>query len=271
MIRWSTICLVILAAKTIPVSGQADSSFRYLNRVEGIYSDFTVDNLDNIYLFAIAGRLKKIKPNGDSVAVYNDIRHYGIPSLADADNPLKILLLYKNYSTVIILDQLLDVRHTINLREVHMYSTSAVTSSYDNNIWLFDAEEYKLKKIDDNGKVLLESTDWRQLMDTVPQPDFIKETNGNVYLYDKEYGFCVFDYYGALKNQLHFKGWDHVGASGNILYGFGEGVLYTYKLNTLQMKAFPLPSFFAGSLAVKAMNGKVYVLKKDGLEIYLLK
>jgi hypothetical protein len=39
----------------------------------------------------------------------------------------------------------------------------------------------------------------------------------------------------------------------------------------MQLKAFPLPSFLGDYLSIKAMNGKLYLLKSSGIDIYQMK
>ena len=75
---------------------------------------------------------------------------------------------------------------SINLRKQNIFKVEAVTTSYDNNIWLFDEQDNKLKKIDDNGNVLSESVDFRLLFDSVPEPKQIIDRDGFVYLNDPQ-------------------------------------------------------------------------------------
>ncbi len=162
--------------------------------------DFTTDNLGNIYLLTATGQIKKVNEKGDSIAVYNNIKRYGKVFSIDASNPLKVLVYFKDFSTIIILDRLLNVRNTIELRKLNILQVRAITSSYDNNIWLYDDLDSKIKKIDDNGRILIESSDFRQVFKTVPSPVAMYDRDGQLYLYDPKKGLLVFDYYGAQKN-----------------------------------------------------------------------
>lgn len=257
-----------LAVTTTNLFAQSDSVFSFTKSIKGNFTYFNVDNLDNIYLITSGNQLKKLNVNGDSIAVYNDVKKYGNPSFIDVTNPLKTLVYYKNYSTVVILDRLLAVRNTINLRKYNMFYVNNITLSYDNNIWLFDEEDYKLKKIDENGKVLLSTVDWRNLFDSLPAPSAIIDKNDFVYLYDPLKGFYIFDYYGSYKNRLPLLNWTNVAVNNNTLYGTMDSVLYSYQLNSLQIKEYKLPSFFGNYTSIKAMNGKVYILNEAGVDIY---
>jgi hypothetical protein len=247
---------------------KGSNAFKFQKLIPGNYIYLDVDVLDNIYLINEGNRLNKLNSNGDSLAVFNDVKKYGNPSYIDVSNPLKILVYYKNFSTVVILDRLLTMRNTINFRKQNIFSVQAIATSYDNNIWLFDEQDFKLKKIDEEGKLLQESTDMRLLLDSVPSPVQIIDSDNLVYLYDEHKGFYIFDYYGALKNNLPFLNWKNTAIGRNKIYGFSNEQLFSYELNTLSLKKYELPSFFKDYQSIKAMNGKVYLLKKDGIEIY---
>lgn len=265
--------LFFCTSVAIPVAthAQSDSAFQFLKTIKGDFSYFSVDNLDNIYLVSNNNQLKKLSANADSIAVFNDVKRYGNPSSIDVNNPFKTLLYYKNYSTVVMLDRLLSVRNTINFRNQNIFSVKSIALSYDNNIWLFDEQDFKLKKINEEGNILLETTEWTMLFDTVPSPVQILERNNFVYLYDPEKGFYIFDYYGSFKNRLSFLNWTNVEINGNILYGFSNNILYSYELKSLIIKEYKLPVFFGKFSSIKAMNGKVYLLKENGIDIYQIK
>ena len=239
--------------------------------IAGSYSYMDADILDNVYLLTETSQLRKLNSNGDSIASYNDVKKYGNPSLIDVSNPLKILVYYKNFATVVTLDRLLSFRNSINLRTLNIFSVKALSISYDNNIWLFDEQDYKLKKINDEGKLLQESTDWRMLINEVPSPSQIIDRDQFVYLYDSSKGFFVSDYYGSYKNNIPFLYWQNSSINNNGIMGVVKDSLMLYDLATHELSRFLLPGFLQNSLSIKAINSRLYALKKEGLEIYRLK
>lgn len=265
------LCFYASVASPLVTIAQTDSAFQYLKTIPGDFTYFNVDNLDHVYLITNNSQLKKLNANGDSVGVFNDVKKYGNPDYIDVTNPLKALLYYKNYSTVVMLDRLLTVRNTINFRKQNIFSVNNVTLSYDNYIWIFDEEDLKLKKIDEEGKLLQATTDWRMLFDTVPAPVKIIDRDNFVYLYDPAKGFYIFDYYGSFKNRLAFFNWTNVEVNGNTVYGFANNKLYSYELKSLRLKEYYLPAFFGKFISIKAMNGKVYLLNDKGLDIYQMR
>jgi hypothetical protein len=255
----------------IKLQAQNDSAFIFSKTINGIFTDFSVDNLDNIYLFTLTNQLKKISSHGDSAAVFNDVKRYGSVSQIDVTNPLKILLYYKNFTTIVVLDRFLNIRNTINLRKKNIFSVNSIATSYDNNIWLYDEQEYKIKKVNDDGRVLLESNDLRMVFDSVPSAIQLTDYNNFIYLYDKAKGFYSFDYYGAFKNRLAFLQWSNIAITDKIIYGFNNNKLYAYQPLSLKINEYPLPAFAKNSMTIKAVNNKLYILKPDGLHIYNIK
>jgi hypothetical protein len=232
--------------------------------------DFTTDNLGNIYLLTATNQVKKINAKGDSIAVYNDVRRYGKIFSIDATNPLKILVYYKDFSTIIILDRLLNVRATVDLRKQNILQARAITTSYDNNIWVFDEMDSKLKKIDETGKVLFESTDFRQIFDSVPAPQSIYDRDGQLYLYDPSKGLLVFDYYGGKKNNLQLLHlYDLQVIDKNTITARDSLNIFLYKPVTLQLlsyKAFQDQSVFR---KINFNGDLLYCLSKnDELQIF---
>ncbi len=258
-------------AGALPCTAQTDSVFRYSSLIPGDFTYFNVDNLDNVYLVNSNNQLKKINNNGDSAGVFNDVRKYGKLYSIDVTNPLKLLLYYRNFSTIVVLDRFLNIRNVINLRRQNIFNVKAIATSYDNNIWLFDEGDAKLKKIDDNGEVLTETVDCRLLFDTVPSPEQIIDQDGFVNLYDPEKGFFIFDIYGSLKSKTAFLHWKNVEVINKNLYGFSDSLLYQYLPGTLQTKEYTLPSFFNNAIQVKAANNKLYLLNDKGVQQFLIK
>jgi len=265
------LCFCVSVAIPLVAKPQSDSAFQFIKTIKGSFTYFNVDNLDYMYLLTKNNQLKKLNENGDSVAVFNDVKKYGNPDFMDVTNPLKTLLYYKNYSTIVTLDRLLAPRNNINLRKQNIFYVNNVTLSYDNYIWIFDEEDYRLKKIDEEGKILQSSVDWRMLFDTVPAPVKMIDRDNFVYLYDTTKGFYIFDYYGGFKNRLTFLNWTNVEVNGNFIYGFKNNSLYSYVLKSLQLKEYKLPAFFGKYEAIKAMNGKVYLLNEKGVDIYQIR
>ncbi|MDB5246272.1 MAG: hypothetical protein JWQ40_666 [Segetibacter sp.] len=251
---------------------QTDSLLKVslVQKFEQPIADFTTDNLGNIYLLTGTNQVKKVNSKGDSIAVFNDVRRFGKIYSVDATNPLKVLVYYKDFATVAVLDRLLNVRNTIDLRKQNILQVTAVTSSYDNNIWLYDELDSKLKKIDDNGNLLLESTDFRQVFDAVPSPTNLYDRDGQLYLYDARQGLFVFDYYGGKKNNFAMLQLSDLQViDKNTITARDSSRILLYKPATLQQFSFKPFTDQDRFTKINFNGSKIYCLTKDGqLEIY---
>jgi hypothetical protein len=249
-------------------AGFSASSFLLTLTLPPDIVDFTVDNLGNIYVLNGDNQLKKLSPRGDSLAVFNDVRRYGKITSLDATNPLKILVYYGEFATIIELDRFLNIVNTIDLRKQNILQAKAVILAYDNNVWVYDELDAKLKRVGDDGSLVDQTSDFRQLFDSVPDPASIRDQEGLVYLYDPVKGVYIFDHYGALKTHLDLRGWKDFDVIGKNLLGRDDEKFYRYQPGTLNMQEEPIPAAYQGASHIHITPTVIYVLKKTGLEIY---
>jgi hypothetical protein len=264
------ITIIFLWAVSLSATGQPALPGQKLRAIPGSYVSFSVDNLDNIYLLSTTNQLKKLNSNGDSVSVFNDIKKFGEASLVDVSNPVKILLYYKGFSTIAILDGMLNLKNTIDLRRQNIFNATAVGLSYDGKIWMYDDMDNVLKKLDDEGKVIFKTADFRQVFDKALAPVKVFDQNRLVYLYDSLQGIFVFDYYGAYKNRIDITRWSNLRIADQYITGVANGKFYRYHTATFKYDEWALPENLGEYRQVLFKDSKLYALGKEGLEIYKL-
>lgn len=225
------------------------------------------DILGNIYVITSEGQLKKYSASGDSLAVWNNVKSFGNPTSLDVSNPMRILLYYQPFATIVILDRLLAQRNVINLRKQNIFRVHALTNSYDNNIWLFDEQDLRIKKIDDAGSVTLEGTDWRMLFTETPSPSAIFDMHNQICLYDTARGAFCFDYYGSFKNKIPVPGLRFFGMNENLFYGVIHDELVITDASSLATERFLIKEPPLTCLDIKYRNKHVYLLTSKGIHI----
>jgi hypothetical protein len=236
--------------------------------IHGDFTDFNVDNLGNIYVITRDNLLEKLDANGDSLAVFNDVRHFGKIWTIDVTNPLKILVFYREFTTIVVLDRFLNIVNTVDLRNLGILEARAVGMAYDNNAWVYDELDNKLKRIGDDGSLVDQTTDFRQLFDSVPDPSVIIDQGGLVYLYDSIKGVYVFDHYGGLKAHVALTGWLDFSVIDKSILGRSRQKFFKYGLNTLDVQEEPIPAYGRDAIKIRIMPASVYVLKEKELEVY---
>jgi hypothetical protein len=253
------------------VSAQHASDFVLTRTIEGDLADFTVDNLGNIYVLSRDNQLKKLSPSGDSLAVFNDVRRFGKVSTVDVTNPLKIVVYYREFTMIIELDRFLNIVNTIDLRKLNILQAKAVGLAYDNNVWVYDELDAKLKRIGDDGSLVDQTTDFRQLFDSTPDPSILRDQGGFVYLYDTARGVYIFDHYGGLKNHIALPGWKDFDVLDKNMLGRDDHSFLRYQQGTLDVQEEPIPSYALDARQIRIMPSAIYVLKNTGLEIYTIR
>jgi len=265
--------IFLLCLRADNSSAQYDTSvnLRQQNFIEGNYTNFYIDNLNNIYLLNKNNQLKKLNDKGDSVSVSNALRKFGDIYSVDVSNPLKIVVYYKDFSSIIILDRFLSTLNTIDLRKYGILQSQAVAQSYDNNYWVFDAVENKLKKIDDNGNILLQTPDFRTIFTESFSPEKIIDNNGLVYLYDAKKGWLIFDYYGALKQNIPQPNLKNIRVIKNDLYGFDSAQnIHRYNIRTFKETIYHFNTKIARAIKFQLNTNNLFALENDGLYVFAI-
>ncbi len=233
-------------------------------------TDFTTDNLGNIYIVTPSNQIKKLNAKGDSIGVYNDVKRYGRIAFIDATNPLKLLVYYTDFSTIVVLDRFLNKRNIIDLRRLNMMQVKTITSSYDNNYWVYDELDNKLRKIDDNGNTMVETADLRQALSFAPQPVVMYDREGQLYMYDPAQGMFVFDYYGAKKNLwslLHLS--DVQVLDKNTISGSDSSGIILYKPASFLVQSYKIFEDQKRFKKCNFNNNRILCLTNDGtMEAY---
>jgi hypothetical protein len=250
------------------VLAQGDSAFQLMKTYRLEVTDAVLDNLDNLYIITPQDQLKKYNANGDSVAVFNGVRRFGKLYSVDVSNPMKLLLLYKDFSSIVILDRLLSVRGTVDLRQNNIMQASAIGASYDNKIWVFDSYEYKLKKLNEQGNLLQETPDFRVLFDQSIVPQQILDRDGLLYLYDSASGLFVFDYYGTFKRKLPLSNWKSIVIAGKNVIGISNNGINNYSTATSMERRFLFPQNFLPYYHYSLTQNKLIAFTKDSIFIF---
>lgn len=245
-----------------------DSSFSLVKTYKGDVTGAAVDNLDNLYIISSTGQVKKFGPKDDSVGVFNGIRNYGKLTAIDVTNPLKPLLFYKDFSNVVVLDRFLANRVSLNLRKYNILQPSAIGLSYDNNVWVFDTYDNKLKKIDEAGNLLLQTDDFRTLFNQSFAPQKIINENGFVYLADSAVGIYVFDNYGTYKRKIPLKNWNAIDVTNGRIVRLSNDAIVVYNPVNFSERSFQYPSSFKPYLHSFTTSNKFITFSQDSLRIY---
>jgi hypothetical protein len=236
--------------------------------IQGDFEYFMPDELGNIFGLTKSGQLKKYNNNLDSMGVFNEVRRYGKLYSISADNPLRTVLYFKDYRTILVLDRLMQVVNKVDLRKAGIFQVKSVAQSYDNLFWVFDEQESKLKKIDGEGKQVLATADLRLVFSEPIIANNLFDLGGYVYLYDEKNGLFIFDYYGALKNRIAFLGWKLVHPVGKQIIGIKDNTLISYTPGNVDTKEVRLVEKLVKYDQIHFTANGCYLLKEGSIYKY---
>jgi len=260
----------LLSITSVWANSDTTIHLKYSQSIKGNFSNFSVDNLGNIYTITDNNQIKKFNSNLDSVAIYNDSKRFGNIYSIDATNPFKLLIYFKDYATIVTLDKQLNFKNSIALREHNIQQASAISLGYDNQIWVFDEQDNKLKKIDDNGNSFFETVDFRLLFNEYFVPQKIIDADGTLFLYQSSAGWKLFDYYGAFKKQYSLANWQDVQVLNYQLTGHDSTKFLYQNIKNFGYNVLASNIPLVSAKKVIQTSNLYYILTNNSIEIYKL-
>lgn len=260
--------IALLLALTLTARPQPVFPTSPLRSLDGNWGPFAADATGHLYVLTPGGQLRKYGPAGDSIGVFNEVRQYGRLTSIDVGNPMKPLLFYADFGTLVVLDRFMRSVNVTDLRRLGIFQAKAVARSYDNQVWVYDGQDTRLRKVSEDGRVLLSTPELRTVMEDPPLPERILDRNGMTYLYDPRRGLYAFDYYGAFRNRLELTGWSHVEVLDGRLMGVRDGRVLEYALRTPGTRETHLPDTLSHAGPWQFTPRGVYVRQAAGIRLY---
>jgi len=238
----------------------ADDTLKTLYSIKSKADFFSTDNFGNTYLVK-GDEIRKYNPTGDLLKIYSNKTMGKITSI-DASNSLRLLVFYKDFASIIILDDLLSQNgDIINLMDLSLEQCDLVCTSFNNGMWFFNRQNANLIRLNDNLQTAVNTGNLNRLLGSDLKPNFILEYDGYVYLNNPNEGILVFDIYGTYSKTITIKGLQHFQVKDQGLIYFSEGVLKSYQLKQLNTVEIP----FSGVNDARVEKENYYLFYKDSV------
>jgi hypothetical protein len=243
----------------------AQSDYRLVYSIPLKEEKFTTDRLGNFYFYH-QGDISKYDPAAKLSGSYST-RDYGNIGYIDASDPLKVLVVFPEFSKAVILDAAMSANSNIELSLPEIPNIRLICTSRQQGFWIFDEYSNRLKKLDEQLTVIAEGTDLRQITPGKILPDMLVESGDWVFLNAPGYGVLVFDRYGTYFKTLQPDVQSFLQVHGNeILYK--EGIrMVRFNILTSEKNYFVLPENFPQD-EVRIEAHRIFIRKDDRLEIY---
>ncbi|MFL5766208.1 MAG: hypothetical protein ACJ77K_19855 [Bacteroidia bacterium] len=234
---------LLIAFLFLSVSCFSQEKYKLLHKIDVDADQFTTDNQCNVYVVK-NNELIKYDKTGKLLYKYSN-KTLGKISYVDASNMLRVLVFYKDFSSVIFLDNTLTQNgEPVDLRLLDISAAPVVCSSYDNGIWVYDPSRWALIRYDKTFADIIENSNLEQSLNDSLLPNLLVEYNNKIYLNNPRSGIIVFDNYGTYYKTLPLKNLQHFQPITDWVY-YAEGKkIKAYNIKTTEEKEFDAPSDF---------------------------
>lgn len=208
--------------------------------------------------------LFKKEKNSKGIDVgYNNFQLGNITSV-NTFNPLKINLFYKDFNTVVILDNRMAeiTKIDFNALEEQKYVTH-VSTGYDNTIWVFNQNDQQLELFDYNSK----TTRIKSIPVQSPVLD-IKSNYNTCWVLTEKYLY-IYNYFGSLIKKIKNKGYTAFEQSNENIILKKENNLFFLKHESDNIIPIKLPDLLIDGFFIS--NETLYIFNNATLYKYKIK
>jgi hypothetical protein len=235
----------------ISASAFAQEKYKLLTKIEADADIFTTDNQCNIYVVK-NNELVKYDKNGKQLYKYSN-KNLGKISSVDASNMLRILVYYRDFLTVVFLDNTLAESSTpLNLQTLEAASLTQVSlvcaSANKNRLWLFDQSNFSLEQYSEefDRYDVTALGNLNKLLNDSLQPVSMIEYNNKLYMNNPKSGIIIFDNYGTYYKTLPLKNLKYFQPIGDWVYYADGKKIRASNIKTAEEKEFTAPADFKG-------------------------
>lgn len=185
-------------------------------------------------------------------------RNFGNITSTDVSNPLKIILFFKDFSGILILDNMLNPSsEIIALENLGIPRAGMVCRAFDNGFWIFDTDKIQLQRFSNSNEIISQSGNLNQLISNSIKVKDMREANNKVYLLNQDSCLFQFDIFGTYLKTLKLKENQKIQikesriltSSENKIYILDEKSLLQQEINFLEFKIKSI-SFFYNQLII---------------------
>ncbi len=258
----------ILSFFLFAFSSNVGTTYNLVCKIPFEGGSFTTDNLQNIYLFH-GNSLRKYSSQGKLLCTHSD-KSYGTITSVDVNDPMKILVFYKDFPEVVLLDNTLSINgNPFSPADAGFPLATLACTSHENGVWLYDAQNFQLIRLDLNLNVAQKTGNIAQVLEIQLNPDFLMEYNNYVYLNDSAQGILIFDSFGTYYKTIPITGLKTFQVRGDDLFYVLNNKVHIFHLKTIMEDESVAPDKAATEVRIE--KNLLYEKYNDTLRVFEIK
>lgn len=265
------VCFLLLLLRCVSVFGQEYSVFLQKEVAIGEPEKVSNDLYNHIYIADKQGNLTQYNAQGDSLLRYSPDQPANL-HLLEAWKGLKILLFYRDLQKYTWLNRFLVETQSKFLPNEHIGFARLLTYAADGSLWIFDDQDFALKKYQPEQNEILISTPCDLLFSPKNyELSFLREYQNQVFLVDKNSGIFVFDNFGNFKKKWYIREVNFITFLADYAIYLQKNVLYLqhlYKKDLLKID-LPIEYHYKDFFLITATH--IYLFTKSSMLIYAYK
>lgn len=188
----------------------------------------------------------------------------GVIASIDVSNPYKILVYFRDFTKILILDNFLaPTSEVIDLTEIDLDATTLVCRSYNDAAWYYNALNFELIRKNQELQTTNSSGNLANLLGKNIQPNYLVEYNNRVYLGDTLNGILVFDNYGTYLKTIPLYHLNSFQVKDKfILYVTKEGLIENYNFLSFDMIKYQ-PLKYTQIKFARIDKNQIYIVNQD--------
>jgi hypothetical protein len=263
------ITVLLLAFGMIAGSSFKVKDFKQVKKLSVESEKLAVDRLGFIY--TVQGHdLNRHDKDGNLLHNYSNFIAGDITSV-DVTDPFKILVYYRDFGQIDILDNTLSPNaQPILLQSLGLELSTLVCRSYNNAIWVYDPTNFEIVRITETMQIAERTGNINQVTGYGINPDDMIEVDNNLYLSDPQTGIIVFDRFGTYFRTIPEEGIRSFQVNENRISFLHEGKLSIYdtrKLLTSEL-ASGLDQVLDVKIAYDIKPQRMYLIDESALYIF---
>jgi len=239
--------------------------YNLIKRIPQKVQIYTTDHFGNSYLVS-NGNINKYDSLGNLAATFSQ-KDLGTPQSIDATDPMKILVFYRNFATIRILDNKLALQSTVDLRSIGIQQPILACNTINQDgFWVYDENDFTIKKINNQLKVELSCLPLNKLFRDV-HVTFMLESENWIMINNPSLGVIVFDKTGDYFHTVEIRDQSVFQAQYDQLFFVKNDSINICNIGTLERNVVKLPPM-KDVLDARVEPHRVFLRKEDALEIY---